>query len=94
MWEDLKEFLEDLEKSSQVLEEAVAVRSILREGRFRPRSVLEESLHVLFESKSVVSGLRDDRFESRASRSVSFDVRSSFLAAMEESLASRSGPRA
>ena len=94
MWEDVKEFLEDLKKSSQVLDESVAVLSIFRGDRFRPRSVLEELLHVLLKLESVVSGLRDDRFESRASRSGSFDVRSSLAPAMEKLLPRRCWLRA
>ena len=90
----MKELLDDLKKSSQVLEEAVAVLSIFREDRFRRGSVLQESLHVLSKLKSVVSGPRDDRFESRASRSVSFDVRSSLAPAMEKLLPRRCWLRA
>jgi len=63
---DVKELLDHLKKSSQALEEAVAVLSVFRRDGFWSRSVMEERLHVVFRSKSVVSGSRDDRFESRA----------------------------
>jgi hypothetical protein len=62
---DGEELLDDLWKSSHVLEEAVAVLSIFRHDGFGPRAVVEESLQVVFQSKPVVSGSRDDRFESR-----------------------------
>ena len=63
---DVKELLDHLKKSSQVLEEAVAVLSVFRRDGFWSKSVMEESLHVVFRSKSVVSSSRDDRFEPRA----------------------------
>ena len=63
---DVKELLDDVEKSSQVIKEAVAVLSVLRHDGFGSQSVVEESLHVVFPSRSVVSGSIDVRFESRA----------------------------
>ena len=63
---DAKELLDQLEKSSHAIKEAVAVLPIFRRDGSGFKSVLEESFHVVFQSKSVVSGSRDDRFESRA----------------------------
>ncbi len=63
---DRKELLDDVVKSSHVVEESVAVLSISRHDGFEPRAVLEESLHVMFQSKPVVSGSTDDGFEPRA----------------------------
>jgi hypothetical protein len=62
----VKESLDDVEKSSHVLEESVAVVSIFRHDRSGLRAVREESLHVVFPSKSVVSGSKDVGVESRA----------------------------
>ena len=92
--QDVKELLDHLKKSSHVLEQAVAVLSVLRHDGFCSKSVLDESLHVVLKSRSVVSGSRDDRFESRASSTVSFDVRSSLFAVIEELVPYRSGRRA
>jgi hypothetical protein len=53
----VKELLDDVEKSSHVIEPWVAVLSALRQDG-------SGSLDVVFPSKSVVSGSRHDRFES------------------------------
>jgi hypothetical protein len=45
---DVKELLDDVKKSSQVIEQALAVLPILRHDGFGSTSVLEESLHVVF----------------------------------------------
>ncbi len=63
---DVEELLDDVEKSSHLLEEALAVLSLFQHDGSEPRAVLEESLHVVFQSTHVVSGSKDDRFESRA----------------------------
>jgi hypothetical protein len=94
MSHDVKEFLDDVEKSSHVVEEAVAVVSVFRHDGFGAKSVVEEPLPVGFPTKSVASGSRGDGFESRASSKASFDVSSAFLAVMEKSLPYRSELRA
>jgi hypothetical protein len=63
---DGEELLDDVEKSSHVREEAIAVLSILRRDGFGSKSVLEESPHVVFPSRSVAAGSTDVRFEPRA----------------------------
>ena len=63
---DVKELLDHLEKSSQVIKQAVAVLSVFRHDGFDSKSVLEESLHVVFRSKPVVSESTDVGFKPRA----------------------------
>jgi hypothetical protein len=63
---DREESLDDVEKSSHVLEQALAVLSILRPDGSEPRAVLEESRHVVLQLRAVVSGSTDVRSESRA----------------------------
>ena len=91
---DVKELLDHLKKSSHVLEQAVAVLSVLRHDGFCSKSVLDESLHVVFKPRSVISGSRDDRFEAGARSTLSFDVRSSLFSLIEKLLPYRSGLRA
>ena len=91
---DGEESLDDLEKSSHVLEEAVAVLPILRHDGCESRAVVEESLHVVLRPMPVVSGSRDDGLESRASSTLSFDVRPSSSAVMAESFPRLSESRA
>jgi hypothetical protein len=76
----VKELLDYLEKSSPVIEEALAVLPSLRHDGFGFKSVLEES--------------QNGRFESRAWSTVCFDVRSCFLATMGRSSSRLSGSRA
>ena len=66
MSHDVKEFLDDVEKSSHVVEDAVAVVLVFRHDGFGAESLVEESLPVGLPTKSVASGPRDNGFESTA----------------------------
>jgi len=91
---DLVQSWQDVEKSSHVLEEAVAVLPVFRESRSGFRHVIEKSLHVLPRARSCLSDVREGLEELRACRELSFDDRRDLLAALEESVEDVSGPRA
>jgi hypothetical protein len=81
----LEESLEQMEKSSQLLEELLALLSVFSQNGFGSKSVLGESIHDVFPSKPVASASRDARSESKARRQVLLDVRQELLAAMAKS---------